>query len=154
MHTSIRSRRRRGERGAAAVEFALVLPLLLAFLFGIVAYGVVFAQSLSLSNSARQAARSGVIAGASCAQMESLAKDAADTIAMDGDDADVEISRGTSEGAASIITCGTGDPCIGQPEGTNLYVSLTYATADSGLQIPLIPIPTTLKGKGVFRCEL
>ena len=45
------------ERGAAAVEFALVLPLLLALVFGIVEFGWTFNQQISLSNAARESAR-------------------------------------------------------------------------------------------------
>ena len=110
-----------------------------------------FAQSLSLSNSARQAARSGVIAGATCSQIENLAKDAADTIAMDGADAVVTISRGTAEGTATAACGGGGEPCQGQPDGTNIYVYLVYDTEPI---VPMVPVPDTLTGKGVFRCEL
>jgi Flp pilus assembly protein TadG len=144
--------RRRDEDGAAAVEFALVLPFLLLIVFGIIAYGVVFAQSLSLSNSARQAARSGVIEGTTCADVSTLAKDAADTIAMDGDEAAVTILRGTSEGSASSACGGGGSdqPCADQPSGTNVYVRLVYNTTSI---VPMVPVPSQLKGKGVFRCE-
>ena len=38
------SRARSSDRGAAAVEFALVLPLLVLFLFGIIQYGYGLAQ--------------------------------------------------------------------------------------------------------------
>ena len=85
---------RRGvETGASAVEFALVMPILMLIVFGIIVYGMVFAQSLSLSNSARQAARSGVVdtAGGTCDQIINLAKDSADTMGMDGSDATVTV---------------------------------------------------------------
>jgi Flp pilus assembly protein TadG len=148
------SRRRRGERGAAAVEFALVLPLLLVLLFGIIAYGVVFAQSLSLSNAARQAARAAVIDGTTCDQVSTLAKDNADTIAMDGADATVTIRRGATEAGATDACGGGGQPCAGQAAGTNVYVVLTYATVKSGLSLPFVPVPATLTATGAFRCEL
>jgi hypothetical protein len=46
-----------GERGAAAVEFALVMPLLFALLFGIIDYGVYFADALSIRQATGEAAR-------------------------------------------------------------------------------------------------
>ena len=52
---------RRAERGAAAVEFALVVPLLLVLLFGMIDYGVVFADSVSTRNGVREGARQGVV---------------------------------------------------------------------------------------------
>lgn len=145
---------RRDERGAAAVEFALVLPLLLAVLFGTIAYGIVFAQSLSLSNAARQAARAAVINGTTCAQVSALAQDNASTIAMNGTDATVSISRGTSKATATAACGAGGQPCTGQPAGTNIYVVIDYATAKSGLSLPFVPVPATLEATGAFRCEL
>ncbi|WP_417274493.1 TadE/TadG family type IV pilus assembly protein [Celeribacter halophilus] len=47
----------REEDGATAVEFALVLPLLLSMIFGIVAFGQYFAISNSLQQIAAEAAR-------------------------------------------------------------------------------------------------
>ncbi|MFI5073895.1 MAG: TadE family protein [Actinomycetales bacterium] len=40
--------RRHRDRGAAIVEFAIVIPLLLALLFGVVDYGLWFNDSLSV----------------------------------------------------------------------------------------------------------
>ena len=54
--------RRRSQRGAAAVEFALVLPLLMALFFGILDYGLWFNNSLGLRQGVREAARQGVVA--------------------------------------------------------------------------------------------
>src|ERR687884_1688648 len=53
--------RQRGDRGAAAVEFALVTPLLLVILFGIIDYGIWFADSISARQAVRDAARQGVV---------------------------------------------------------------------------------------------
>jgi Flp pilus assembly protein TadG len=160
----MRLRRRRTENGAAAVEFALVLPILLLIVFGILAYGAVFAQSLSLSNSARQAARSAVADygdGATCASINNLAKDSATTIGMDGADTVVDVYMGADQDAAVLAgpLCGPGNdgekPCTGSDLGSaNIYVQVSY-TAPSGSFTKILPLPTptTLAGKGVYRCE-
>ena len=49
--------RRRGEKGASAVEFALVLPVLLAILFGIIEFGFVFNNQISLNQAVREGVR-------------------------------------------------------------------------------------------------
>ena len=43
--------------GTASVEFALILPLLLALLFGIIEFGFVFKDQLSIQQAAREGAR-------------------------------------------------------------------------------------------------
>lgn len=57
--------RRRGgtrrERAAAIVEFAVVLPLLLTMLFGIIEYGWAFMVRQGLQNAAREGARMSVL---------------------------------------------------------------------------------------------
>ncbi|CUR61229.1 putative TadE-like protein [metagenome] len=50
-------RRRRDERGASAVEFALVVPLLLTFLLGTVELGLYMKDYVSMSSSTRAGAR-------------------------------------------------------------------------------------------------
>ena len=56
------------DRGAAAVEFALVVPVLFLLVFGILDYGRFFFDSVSLRQGAREAARQAVVQkyGASC----------------------------------------------------------------------------------------
>jgi Flp pilus assembly protein TadG len=51
--------RRLRERGAVAVEFALVLPLLAMLLMGVITGGVAFTNSIGLANAVREGARFG-----------------------------------------------------------------------------------------------
>ena len=50
-------RRFRGESGANAVEFALVLPILLMLVFGVLWGGMAYNQQLTLTQAAREGAR-------------------------------------------------------------------------------------------------
>ncbi|MEX2236491.1 MAG: TadE family protein [Dehalococcoidia bacterium] len=52
---------RRGERGQALVEFALVLPLLLIMLFGIIDFGRALQTYITINNASREGARFGSI---------------------------------------------------------------------------------------------
>ena len=56
--TRIRRRvRARGDRGAAAVEFALIAPVLFLLIFGIIEFGWAEAQQLNVRHGARETAR-------------------------------------------------------------------------------------------------
>lgn len=61
----MRMRPGRGGRdgGAAAVEFALVLPVLMLLIMGIINYGLWFNDSLQLRQGIREAARQAVVLG-------------------------------------------------------------------------------------------
>ena len=52
---------RRDQEGAAAVEFALLLPLLVLLLFGMIEFGLAFNTRIQATNAAREAARRAVI---------------------------------------------------------------------------------------------
>lgn len=49
------------QRGVAAVEFALVLPLLLLILFGIIDFGLMLYDKAMITNAAREGARAGIV---------------------------------------------------------------------------------------------
>jgi Flp pilus assembly protein TadG len=59
MQLVTRALAQRDERGASAVEFALVVPLLLMLLFGIISTGLTFSDHLSATNATREGARYG-----------------------------------------------------------------------------------------------
>ena len=54
-----RPRRTRDQRGAAAVEFALVAPMVLMLLFGMISGGMTYSDHLSITNAVREGARFG-----------------------------------------------------------------------------------------------
>jgi Flp pilus assembly protein TadG len=70
--------RRGADRGAVAVEFALIVIPLLALVLGIVQLGFAYNTQESLTQSARAGARQAAICGAACASPASIAAAAAD----------------------------------------------------------------------------
>ena len=68
----------RTSAGAAAVEFALILPILLPLLFGVLAYGYYAVVCIALKTAASEGARASV-AGMTDSERASLAKAAVET---------------------------------------------------------------------------
>lgn len=87
------------ERGAAAVEFALVLPILVLILFGVIEFGGVYNAQLMVTGSAREAARAMAIDGVP-AEAEAVAVDAAIGIAPG--DLDVDITPATCAAGTDV----------------------------------------------------
>jgi Flp pilus assembly protein TadG len=56
-------RLRRGEHGAAVVEFALVLPILMMFIFGIVEFGRGYNARIELTAAVREGVRTAALGG-------------------------------------------------------------------------------------------
>jgi Flp pilus assembly protein TadG len=146
-----RRRRHREERGAAAVEFALVVPILIVVVFGIVNLGFVFAQQISLNNGARQGARYAIVDGRTCDQIKAETKDSAATIGMTA----TQVPEPVVTPVTYTPCSGTAKPCAGKPSGTNIKVEMSRSAA---WVIPFPPLFTsgnapTLTGTGVMRCE-
>ncbi len=127
-----RGHRCRGERGAAAVEFALVVPILLLVVFGIINFGFVFAQQISLSNGARQGARFAAVDGRTCDQIKEETKQGAETVGMTL----AQVPSPIIAPACSGLT----KPCTGAIPGTNVTVTLTRS---AGWAVPFPPLFTS-----------
>lgn len=128
---------RHGERGAAAVEFAIVLPLLILVLFGIVEFSLAHNRQQALHAAAREGGR-----------VASLPTSTQDDIiaAVDG------ALSGTTFSSSRIITISPNitQPCLNNPGNT---VTVTVE-ADSQVDIPLWKNVTIgLTGEAQFRCE-
>lgn len=93
------------ERGASAVEFALILPVLLTIVFGLIEFGFVFNAQISLAQATREGVRvAAVDAEADVAAMEQRMRDAflgfvgepdagPTSNACDPDDGDPQLAR-------------------------------------------------------------
>jgi Flp pilus assembly protein TadG len=143
-----RRRREAGDRGASVVEFALVLPILVLLVFGIINFGVIFGQQLSMGNAARQAARFGVVEGRTCQHIVDEAKAVVPTIGLSASEVTVTVQatgKSPCSGGATI-------PCESVASNGSVKVTLT---TDSDVLVPYPPFPDTidLESTGEFRCE-
>lgn len=98
-------RRRKGrERGAAAVEFALVLPLLLAVVFGAIQYGMYFWSMQGGSSAAREGARRAAVGQLdACTDFRTYVKGRIGSTSSDANGATITRSYQTASGVAVPI---------------------------------------------------
>jgi Flp pilus assembly protein TadG len=130
------------ERGAVAVEFALILPILLLLLLGTIEFGRAYNTQLTLTQAARESVRTLAISNNS-GNAIGHAKTASPTLNPALTDAQVAISFEDAAAPHTIRTsCDT---------GRNAIVTITYP-----LQTLTGITGTTgainLRGKGVMRC--
>jgi Flp pilus assembly protein TadG len=119
-----RTRRRRpqgDERGASAVEFALILPVLLLLVFGIIQYGYYFFAAQNGSSVAREAVRK--VAVGDCPD-DTVLKSFVETRLSGLSYEDLAVSR--SYTPANTI-------------GSRVTVTVSFETLD--MNIPFVPIP-------------
>ena len=131
-----------GDRGAAAVEFALVVVPLLMIIWGLISYGIMFSYREALSQAAGEGARAAVAA-------PTASITAAATGAIGSALGSYGQTCSTALGAA--LTCNVSAPTSGGscPTGhTCVTVTVTYLYRDNPI-IPNVPgfgivLPQTL----------
>src|SRR5437867_4245985 len=112
MNYSSRTQKILGERAQAIVEFAIVLPILLAILVGILEFGRMIFIYSAVTNASREAARFGSAVGFDtddyhkfkhCAGIRNIAKRSAYFLNLS--DADIEISydHGPNSGSSFSV---------------------------------------------------
>jgi len=122
----------RNEQGAAAVEFALILSVLVVILFGITEFGRAFNELETLNSAAREGARVAAVRGSQADVLQAVQDAAVGT----------PIGPGTPTADKN---------CTDQTVGEEVSVSWMQ---DVAIQIPLLPdLSRTVRITGVFRCE-
>jgi Flp pilus assembly protein TadG len=122
----------RSERGAAAVEFALVSLLLVTMIIGICEFGFIFFTQGTMAGAAREAARDYAIYG-DVPQAQAAASAAA---------------PGIAPLTVTIVACPTATATTSPYAETTATVTHPY----SGLTGFFPFLPSTLTAKGVMRC--
>lgn len=126
----MRLQSRAGERGAAAIEFALILPILVVLVFGVIEFGRVFNAQISITNAAREGARYMAIHN-SAADARTAAANAAPSL-----------TPALSVGSVDVSPA----PCVlGSPVTVTVHYTVDFVTGYFGANIPLT-------GKGVMQC--
>lgn len=117
------------ERGAAAVEFAILLPLLLLLVLGTIEFGRVYNAQITLTNAAREGVRVMAIAN-DPTSAKTTAKNAAASVSTTIPTADITLSTNAcSTGALVTLT---------------IKYNLSTITGIAG--------PFPMAGKGVMLC--
>jgi Flp pilus assembly protein TadG len=136
---------RKRRTGAAAVEFAMVAPVFLLLLGGIIEFGQAFRIQHALSTAARRGARSAVLSGSNCTTITDKVKNQCVTVlGVKGSDVTVAIQR-------------NGQPCTdlnGAAAGDEITVtaSIPFSTAGAGFYSNTFS-KSVLKGSCVLEHE-
>jgi Flp pilus assembly protein TadG len=123
-------KQRNSERGVAAVEFALVVSLLLLIVFGIVAFGSVYSELEVMESAAREGARAAAVGTPD--QIVAAVNDAAAPYSIDNTPAADRVCDETTIGERVTVSW-----------NQDFEVELVLAP----------PMTFTRQMRGVFRCE-
>lgn len=119
------------------MEFAIVLPLLILLVFGIVQFGLLYNRQQGLHAAAREGARLGSLPQTTQGEIQDRVTDALDGVPFDGSPS-ISVSPSSSK------------PCENR-SGATVVVTVEATT---NVDIPLWDNPSvTLTGRGEFRCE-
>jgi Flp pilus assembly protein TadG len=114
---------RHEERGAAAVEFAIISIVFLTLIFAMIQYSLYFWSTQSSANAAREGARRGAV-GETCAILKSRTADS------------VKLEQGTITVKRTYENPTTGASAP-PSTGANVRITITYNSLDLGF--PFVP---------------
>jgi hypothetical protein len=134
----------RGEGGASAVEFVLLVPVLAIFVFGIIGFGVAFMQMQTIRGALREAGRAAAT-GSSTSEVQQHAYQSA--LGSIDSPSNVHVSPNT--GINPVCTPQT----IGQ-DATVTYDTTHLPGGGIKVTIPFMSIVLKPTLKANFRCEV
>jgi Flp pilus assembly protein TadG len=165
----------RGERGTAMVELAIVIPVLVILLLGIVSGGAAYNQKLSLTNGAREGARYGATLPVGNSTLNAwldnvagVAQNAVDEgfgsgtpgritcvayVYPRGSNANDQTTRRRDVGGTVTYSTGSSATCYSDGRPDNERRVQVILQRDSRIDTGFAHIPLTLTGRSVARFE-
>lgn len=135
--STARTPRPAGDRGAAAVEFAILLPLLLLLLFGIIDFGRALFTQVTLTQAAREGARLAALAQPDVAARTAAAASGVDPVTVGV----TACAAGAGSGADAVVTA------------THDFTFVTPLAAIGAMFGGGLDDTLTLTAEGVMPCE-
>lgn len=135
--------------GASAVEFALVLPVLVILVFGITEFGRLFMQDQTVGNAAREGARLGVQPDATCGDVRARVVGSGGSLTLE---TDMALRPLAGPDAVPVCTDGVAQPC--EAGGDDSILEVTVTSPDTRVAIPLVGVVVDgITRAATFRCE-
>lgn len=121
------------DRGAAMIELALILPILIMLLVGIISFGRAYSAQLSIASSAREGAR---------------------VLALGGTYTAVDAAVNGTKGGADVTSISK-TPCPANSTGSSTSFATVVVHASFSFDIPFVPLGTrTFSASASMRCGL
>ena len=125
--------RRRRQRGGAAIEFALILPVFFLLLMGLLDWGFYFFVDLATTNAAREGARAAVTIPGVCGSAG-----AAEARALGESTAQSYMARIGQDGSSTVTVSCVSAPPLSNPSW-QVDVVVDFPLLTGFLRPPLIP---------------
>lgn len=132
---------RRVRRGAAVVEMAVVAPLLLTMLFGVMEFGWMFMVNETVTNTARECCRLATLQGTTDSDVEARFMSAMNGTGVDVDPGMLSITR-TGENDSQIVTVNIAVPYS--------QVSITGLTSFLGISTQNLTSSCSMRSESTF----
>ena len=143
------------QRGASAMEFALVFPVLFTLLYAMVSYALLFAAQHSLSQAAADGARAAMrFHSSNDTASQAVRADEACKVALQG------LTWLEHFGGLGIKPCNATSKVCGSAQGNAslncIFVKISYNYLSKPLlpQLPWVPMPNTLVGEATVQIAL
>ena len=143
----------KAQKGAAAIEFAIVLPLFIVLTFGIIEFGIIMYNKAIITNASREGARFGILFVDPCHNDTAIANRVKDFLKFDpNDNSSILINLG---GASAPPTTLVLPAARSSSDHTPISVTVTYPYDFMVVPnfLPGLPQTLTLSGITTMRME-